>query len=409
MRAAPSFLPKLLRQAGLDRLPLRIALWSGEEFGSDSPKLTLRLRRPSALKHLMRPNAGRLATAYVEEEIDVEGDPRDIVGVGMAFGQVSVRPKLELLRAWHSRARDRKAIRFHYDVSNEFYALWLDRNLVYSCGYFRSESDSLDLAQEQKLHHICRKLCLKPGERFLDIGCGWGGLILWAAEHYGAQCVGITLSERQFEHATRLIRERGLEDRCEVRLMDYRDLDPGEPFDKIASVGMFEHVGRRNLRLYFSQIHDLLVPGGLLLNHGIASSWTAGQDLGSSVGDFIDRYVFPDGELVHIAEASAALAAAGLELRDVEGLRPHYAKTLWHWVERLDCNAEAARRLVGEKAYRIWRIYMAGSAHAFERGWISLYQTLAGRARPDGSLDYPLTREHLYADPATAAAMDAIP
>ena len=411
MRAPPRLLPRLLRQSGLDRLPLRIVLWTGEEFGSGSPKLTLRLRNPAALKLLMRPDAGRLATAYVEGDIDLLGDPQDVVSVGMSFGDLSIKPRRGWLRAWHSRGTDRKAVRFHYDVSNDFYALWLDHNMVYSCGYFRSDADSLEQAQEQKLDHVCRKLCLKAGERFLDVGCGWGGLILWAAEYYGARCIGITLSERQFERATQLIRERGLQDRCEVRLADYRDLEPQEPFDKIASVGMFEHVGRRNLRRYFQQIHDLLVSGGLLLNHGIASSWTAGQSLGASVGDFIDHYVFPDGELVHIAEASSELAAAGLELRDVEGLRPHYARTLWHWVERLDRNAEAARRLVGEKAYRVWRIYMAGSAHAFERGWISLYQTLAARPRPDGFLDYPLTREHLYSGPRpqSVPAIETLP
>jgi cyclopropane-fatty-acyl-phospholipid synthase len=296
----------------------------------------------------------------------------------------------------HTRRFDRKAIRHHYDVGDDFFALWLDPRRVYSCAYFARADDTLERAQEQKLDHICRKLRLKPGERFLDVGCGWGALVQWAAEHYEARALGVTLSENQFEHARARIREAGLEGRCEVRLLDYRDVPEDEPFDKIASVGMFEHVGRRNLPLYFGKLARLLKPGGLVLNHGITLNAPGLRELGSGIGEFIDDYVFPGGELVHVSTVVAEMAAQGIECCDIESLRPHYARTLWQWCDRLEANAAVARASVGEKLYRIWRVYLAGSAHAFERGWMSVYQVLAGRSEPGGSLAVPLTRDYMY-------------
>ncbi|TAM10722.1 MAG: class I SAM-dependent methyltransferase [Nevskiaceae bacterium] len=378
-------------------LPLAIELWNGEHIGPVQPRVTIDLRSPAALKQLLHPSVGKIATAYVEGLIDIHGTLRDAVELVLSLGQTSVAG---VRRKWfsgrHSRHSDRKAIQFHYDVSNDFYGLWLDRNRVYSCGYFHNPDDTLDQAQEQKLDHICRKLCLQRGERLLDIGCGWGGMILWAAQHYGAHCMGITLSQQQHDYVREQIRARKLEDCCEVRLLDYRDLEPDLLFDKISSIGMFEHVGRKNLPTYFDVIRRHLKPGGLVLNHGISASWMNGQGMNSGINDFIDRYVFPDGELVHVAEAQLEMGKLGLEIRDVECLRPHYAKTLWQWVERLDAHADEARRLVGEQAYRVWRVYMAGSALSFERGWISLHQILAGKPREDGTLPLPLTREHLY-------------
>jgi len=397
--APTAMLGSLVGKFSDDGTPLAVRLWNGEQVGAKQPRVTIALRQPSALKLLLKPSAGKLAQAYVEELIDVEGTARDVVSLGFSLGKIGVaKAKSKLLGGRHNRRSDRKAIEFHYDISNEFYALWLDRNLVYSCGYFRNETDSLDAAQEQKLEHICRKLCLQRGERLLDIGCGWGGMILWAAEHYGTRCLGITLSKQQHAYVNEQIRARKLEAVCEVRLLDYRDLDPEIRFDKIVSVGMFEHVGRKNLQTYFNAIQRHLEPGGLLLNHGISASWMNGQSLSSDSGDFVDRYVFPDGELVHIAETMTEIGACGLEVRDVECLRQHYAKTLWHWVERLDHHTDTARQMVGEKTYRIWRTYMAGSALAFEHGWISLYQVLAGKPQDDGTLPHPLTREHLYAN-----------
>ncbi|MGH8462394.1 MAG: class I SAM-dependent methyltransferase [Stenotrophobium sp.] len=390
-------------------LPIAVRYWDGRLVGHEDAKITIALKKPASLLQLLPPSAGKLARAYVEGTIDIIGEIRDIVVLGARMANIGVSSNLP---AWlgplHTRRSDRKAIQFHYDVSNDFYALWLDKNMVYSCAYFRDSADTLDRAQEQKLDHICRKLCLKPGDRFLDIGCGWGGLILWAAQHYGAHCVGITLSRNQHEFVSQRIHDLGLEDLCEVRLADYRELDERQRFDKIASIGMFEHVGRKNLPVYFRKIYRLLEPGGLVLNHGISTSFMKDKKLSSGFGSFIDRYVFPDGELVHVAEAMHELSDCGLEARDVECLRPHYAKTLWNWVERLDKNARVARQYVGEKSYRVWRIYMAASAYAFERGWISLYQIMAGRPKPDGSLPYPLTREHLYSGlPQGPAALPA--
>lgn len=389
-------------------LPLAIQLWNGERVGPDRPRLTIDLRSPAAVKQLLRPSVGKLATAYVEGLIDIHGTLRDAVNLVLSLGQTSVADaRQKWFSGRHSRRTDRRAIQFHYDVSNDFYALWLDRNRVYSCGYFHHPDDTLDAAQEQKLDHICRKLCLKRGEHLLDIGCGWGGMILWAAQHYGTHCLGITLSQRQYDYVQEQIHARKLDDCCEVRLQDYRDLEPSLRFDKISSIGMFEHVGRKNLPAYFDVIRRHLKPGGLVLNHGISSSWMNGQGLNSDISDFIDRYVFPDGELVHVAEAQLEMGKLGFEIRDVECLRPHYAKTLWHWVERLDAHAEQARQIVGEQAYRVWRVYMAGSALSFERGWISLHQVLAGKPREDGSLPLPLTREHLYAGQPTISATAA--
>ncbi|MGH8647837.1 MAG: class I SAM-dependent methyltransferase, partial [Burkholderiales bacterium] len=360
-------------------LPLAVRLWNGASAGAPRPQVTITVTNPLALAALGRPSAGRLAARYVEQQIDVEGPIRDVVGLGTAFAGATDGASLAAgrrLARWvrHTRPYDSKAVRSHYDVGDDFFGLWLDRRRVYSCAYYRRADDTLEIAQEQKLDHICRKLRLAAGERFLDIGCGWGALVMWAAEHYGAQALGVTLSRNQHDYARARIRELGLEGRCEVRLLDYRDVPEERSFDKIASIGMFEHVGRSNLAAYFGKIARLLRPGGLLLNHGITHNAPGRRELGSDISEFIDRYVFPGGELTHISVVMEALSAQGLESWDVESLRPHYARTLWHWVERLEANRAAAVAAVGERIYRIWRIYMAGSAHGFERGWMSVYQ-----------------------------------
>ena len=387
-----------LRERGL---PIQVRFWNGEEHMPAGEALVrLTVREPAALRVLAKPTLGSLARAYVEQHIDVEGDIRDILAIGenLCDAATAVDSKGSSTLSWlkHTKPADRRAIGYHYDVSNDFYALWLDARRVYSCAYFRAPDDTLERAQEQKLDLICRKLMLRRDERLLDIGCGWGGLVFWAAENYGARCLGITLSREQYDFVAREIERRRLSGQVEVRLEDYRDVPEDAPFDKIASVGMFEHVGRARLAAYFAKIHRLLKPGGLVMNHGITH---AGQDIGglrSGISEFIEEYVFPSGELSHVSTVMAELSRQGLECVDAESLRPHYAKTLWHWVERLEAHAGEARRIVGEKRFRIWRFYMGGSAHAFSRGWLSLFQILAGKPLPDGSLPYPYTRDHIY-------------
>ena len=385
-------------------LPVAVEWWDGRRCEvAVEKRIGLRVRDPGVVRSLVRPTLGRLARHYVEQQIDLEGEARELTRVGEAL--VSETPaeggrRSPVVGRWmgHTRRFDRSAIRHHYDVGDDFFALWLDRRRVYSCAYFKSADDDLDRAQEQKLDHICRKLALVPGERLLDVGCGWGGLVMHAAARYGVQATGITLSRNQYDHARRRIAEAGLADRCAIRLLDYRDLPESEPYEKIASVGMFEHVGRSNFPVYFGKLARLLTPGGLLLNHGITLNRPGQHELGSDIGEFIDDYVFPGGELAHVSDVLRAMGDQGLECTDIESLRPHYARTLWHWVQRLEGQRAAAVKMVGEKAYRVWHIYMAGSAHAFERGWMSVYQILASRPATDGRLRLPLTRDYIYSD-----------
>ena len=383
-------------------LPVAVDLWNEKKLLGKTPHLaTLKFSSPSTLLLLSNPSLGKFAESYVEGKVDFQGRIHDVIELLLPLiglpNAAQRKANLNKLKFWrHTRLSDRKAISSHYDVSNDFYALWLDQRRVYSCAYFKNPDDSLDQAQEQKLDHICRKLALKPGERFLDIGCGWGGLILWAAENYGVSSVGITISQNQFDYVTEYVQKYGLTGKVEVRLMDYRDLPETEAFDKIASVGMFEHVGVRNLPVYFRKINRLLKPGGLVLNHGITSVTFEDETLDNENRRFIDKYVFPDGELTHISRVLEVMAREGLECSDIENLRPHYAKTLWHWVDRLETNQDKALELVGEKKYRIWRTYMAGFAVAFERNWDALHQVLAGKPLENGQPAYPLTREYIY-------------
>jgi cyclopropane-fatty-acyl-phospholipid synthase len=293
----------------------------------------------------------------------------------------------------HSKAENRDAIHFHYDVSNEFYALWLDRAMVYSCAYFESPDVDLDAAQQAKLEHICRKLSLQPEEKFLDIGCGWGALVIHAAQRYGVRAHGVTLSPQQLKMARERIEQAGLTDRVSVELMDYRDL-PGESvYDKVASVGMFEHVGLKNLPVYFSTVNRLLKPRGLFLNHGITHDSEGWQPNVST--EFINRYVFPDGQLDTISNIQRVMERAKLEISDVEGLRMHYAMTLRLWVQRLERERSTALKYVNDATYRVWRLYMSACALQFESGEIGIYQVLANK-RTAGKPDLPLTRRHLY-------------
>jgi len=405
----------------LIHLPISVALIlpDGTRLGDAQPKVLLTFKDKASLAHIVAGEVGVLGQDYVEGKFEVEGSMRDLMTLAAALlpgspveaarGGWYTDLVRRLLSVWrHSIERDARQIEFHYDLSDDFYALWLDPRRVYSCAYFHTPDMTLAQAQEAKLDHICRKLRLAPGERFLDVGAGWGGLLLWAAQHYGVDATGITLSRNQNAHVQRLIQEQGLEGRVRVHLLDYRKLDAHQPYDKIASVGMFEHVGRQQLRGYFAQLNRMLRPGGLILNHGITAGGVNNSQLGAGMGEFIEKYIFPGGELTHIGHVLTAITDAGLEDVDVENLRPHYARTLWAWSDALEARLPEARATLagesGARALRAYRMYLAGCAMGFEHGWIALHQILAqpragGRADaldfpPD--LAYPWRRDYMY-------------
>ena len=382
-------------------IPVALVLPNGGRVAlSAAPEVDIYARNWNGVRALAWPQLGKLARAYVHNDIDFSGGARrglaiaeSLVG-SVTHGRDAMRARI---RAWFHQHRSNKTnIQHHYDVSDSFYRLWLDERMVYSCAYFKSDADTIDQAQAQKLDHICRKLRLQPDEEFLDIGCGWGGLIFWAAQNYGVCATGITLSQNQYAYVSAKIAELGLIGRVRVQLIDYADLPDDAAYDKIASIGMFEHVGAHNFPRYFGKIYRILKPGGWVLNHGITQNQVGAESLGSGIGDFMEEYVFPGGQLVHVSRVAEGIASEGLEVVDAEALREHYARTLWQWVDRLEANADAARREVGEEKFRIWRIYLAGSAHAFERGWLSIFQLLAGKPLPDGQLPHPSTREYMY-------------
>ncbi|MDQ2872025.1 MAG: cyclopropane-fatty-acyl-phospholipid synthase family protein [Candidatus Eremiobacteraeota bacterium] len=393
-----------------------IRLWDGTEIpGEERTDFTLLVNTPGAIRSAFSPpvdlNAGRaFAAGLLECEGDMEAAVDAMYVALNRFSKTSIPRMLTLLARLpkeqlsplqeahlngrlHSRERDRQAIGFHYDQPVEFYRTFLDRNLVYSCAYYDDGVDTLDDAQTAKIDHILRKLRLAPGETLLDIGCGWGALVVRAAQRYGAEVLGVTLSKTQHDEARKRIADAGLEKHARVELWDYREL-PKTLFDKIVSVGMFEHVGRSKLPEYFRTAFCLLRPGGLFLNHGIADE-SAGRRGGRSSG-FIERFVFPDGELVAVSDALLVAEKAGFEIRDVENLREHYARTLRAWVANLERHRDSAVAAAGEQAYRTWRLYMAGSAQGFRIGRIGLFQSLLAKPRSDGSVDIPATRRELY-------------
>lgn len=381
------------------QLPLRLRLWNGEQLDLGAkPQVTLTVRDPGLLLELKRPSLDALGSAYVEGRLELDGPIMQVVQLTDRLSEALLgddNPGAVDFLA-HDRAVDAAAISYHYDLSNDFYALWLDSRMIYSCAYFPSGTEDLETAQTAKLQHLCRKLRLQPGERLLDVGCGWGGLAVFAAREYGVEVHGITLSRAQLQLARRRVAEAGLRQRVHLELLDYRDLAQDGRFDKVVSVGMFEHVGHANLPLYCRQLFGAVRPGGLVLNHGITARHVDGRQVGRGAGDFIARYVFPYGELPHLARLSADLSEAGLEVVDVESLRLHYARTLQLWSDNLEAQLPQAATLVPEKALRIWRLYLAGCAHGFRRGWVNLHQVLASRPHADGSHELPWSRADLY-------------
>ncbi|MEZ5740190.1 MAG: cyclopropane-fatty-acyl-phospholipid synthase family protein [Burkholderiaceae bacterium] len=404
MLAAP--LARLLDHVSLRHpIPARIVLWDGTDvpLGPD-PRVAIRLRDPKAVRYFMPPSLDALGDAYVDGAIDIDGAARDAIAVVAELASQGTASMVGKLPHWarrHTRQSDRQAIAYHYDVSNAFYQKFLDSRMVYSCAYFRHDDDDLEAAQLAKLDHVCRKLRLRPGMRLLDIGCGWGALVIHAAGRYGCKAVGVTLSENQRDLAIERVAAAGLADRVEIRLQHYLDIPREQPFDRIASIGMFEHVGLKHLGEYFKRIGELLRPGGMALNHGITSADPDSRSVGLGGGDFIGRHVFPDGELPHVALAITELSRGGLELVDAESLRRHYGRTLWAWSDRFEENLDALGELAGEQRMRIWRAYLAGCAHAFDQGWINIYQLLVGRPVHRGRLldiDHPMTRDYQYVD-----------
>lgn len=421
---------ELIESLFAGRSPRRFAvrLWNDGEIPADggvNPRFTLNLRHPGALRRMfLPPGELSIGEAYLRGDFDIEGDIFAAVNMAENFAELTLGQWLEVVRKLlalprmnpphettkgrgaarlrgtpHTPERDRAAVTYHYDTGNDFFALFLGQWMAYSCAYYEDPEMELDQAQEAKLDYLCRKLKLKRGERLLDIGCGWGGLVVYAAEYYGADVTGITLSDPQAAYGRAWIEQAGMKSRARIEVVDYRDLQSFAPFDKVVSVGMFEHVGRDHLPEYFNAAYRALRPGGLFLNHGIARQkaelpkrWERAL---LQRGKFSQRYVFPDGELVQIGEALSIAEQAGFEVRDVESLREHYARTLRLWVRNLESKYSEAVRITDERTYRTWRLFMAAAARGFESERANIYQALLLKSLP-GAVGLPMTRSDLY-------------
>jgi cyclopropane-fatty-acyl-phospholipid synthase len=421
--SAAEILYPLLRRLLGPELPVQVRAWDGSVVGPPSSPTTIAIDSPDALRRMLwSPGELGLARAYVAGDLHLDGDIFDLlrvrdamanplehldVGLGLkdvpelfraaralgALGRPLPPPREEahLKGRRHSPARDRAAIAHHYDVGNDFYRIVLGPSLTYSCAHWPTPGSTLEEAQAAKYELVCTKLGIRPGMRLLDIGCGWGGMALHAAEHHGAVVVGITLSKEQRRLAAERVADAGLADRVEIREQDYREIHDG-PFDVVSSIGMFEHVGEARTGEYMDDIYALVRPGGRLLNHAI--SRPPGPPAISD-RSFIGRYVFPDGELMEVGKTVSAMQAAGFEVRDVESLREHYALTLRAWVANLEQRWDEAVRLVGPGRARVWLLYMAASAVNFEQGRTAIHQVLGVRPHPDGRSGMPLTRREL--------------
>jgi cyclopropane-fatty-acyl-phospholipid synthase len=393
-------------------VPVAVTAYDGSRAGPSDAATTLVVRSPDALRRVITaPGELGLARAYVAGDLDVEGEIWDLLALRDRLPDVRISPRAVLrlvdeLGGWrqvrrlepppeevrlhgrrHSRSRDAAAISHHYDVSNAFYRMVLGPSMTYSCAVWHDPGDTLEQAQANKHELISRKLGLEPGMRLLDVGCGWGGMVMHAAAHHGVQAVGVTISRRQAELAEKRVAETGLSEQVEIRIQDYREVRDG-PYDAITSIGMFEHVGEAHLSEYSERLRALVRPQGRVLNHGI--SRPPGQRARLPRRSFINRYVFPDGELHEVGRVVSIMQAAGFEVRHTETLREHYALTLRRWVANLEDNWDAAVAEVGEGRARVWRLYMAGSAVNFEAGRSQVHQLLATPSTDDGVSGVPL-------------------
>lgn len=419
--------PVLRRLLGQD-LPIGLRAWDGSVVGPDDPPVTIVVHGPRALQHMLwAPGELGLARAHVAGDLDIEGDVYSLFGlrdllvdpdeglhvgfdaggwlelakVARRIGVGLKRPPIPAEEAHlrgviHSRRRDASAISHHYDVSNEFYRLLLGPSLTYSCAYWAADGYGLADAQAAKHELVCRKLRLQPGERVLDVGCGWGSFAMHAAQHHGGQVVGVTISQEQAALARERVAEAGLTDQVDIRVQDYREVADG-PFDAISSVGMFEHVGLDKTAIYLSHLRDLVRPGGRILNHAISRPSPV-DNAGINPKSFIGRYVFPDAALLEVGTVVSAAQATGLEVRDVQSLREHYAKTLRAWSANMEERWDEVQRLVGPGRARVWRLYIAGSAVGFEQNRTSIHQVLAVRPHRDGRSEMPATRTGMDVD-----------
>jgi cyclopropane-fatty-acyl-phospholipid synthase len=415
--------------------PFAVRLWDGSILSPEpqgAPAFTLVLARPGALRRMLVPPTELAAgEAFIRGDWDIEGElerampfaaqllrwPLRHPAVAALLVQLPADDLPDALPgrgAWEhsvtprSRTRDRRAVHYHYNIGNDFYALFLDRSMLYTGAYFATGTEDLDQAQVAKMELICRKLRLRPGERVLELGCGWGGLMAYAAQHYGVNVVGITLSEPQAVYARNHIAAAGQAERCRVEVCDYRAVHRLGYFDKVVAVGIAEHVGRRNLSAFFDAAYRVLQPGGLFLNQAIGyvherAAMRRLLDPLTNRWNFVWRYVFPEGDLVAPGTLLQVADAAGFETRDVENLREHYPPTLRHWVQRLEANRTEAIRVANEAIYRVWRLYMAASINFFERDYLALYQTLFAKPHADGRVELPRTRADLYAEESITA------
>ncbi len=424
-------LTTLLGRSELADLPVRLVAWDQSTIGPADAPVTVTLHSPDAVRHLLwSPNELGLARAHVSGALDIEGDIFDLLGVADVLAEPGEEVSLRLdPRGWlkvaeaarhlgvlkgrpplpaeearlrgrlHGLRRDAAAISHHYDVGNDFYRLFLGPSLTYSCAYWFADDVDLAAAQAAKHELVCAKLGLRPGMRLLDVGCGWGSMVMHAARHHDVRAVGVTISIEQAELARQRVAEAGLSGRIDIRVQDYRKIDDG-PFDAISSIGMFEHVGEKRAALYFEHLHQLLRPGGRLLNHAISRP---DPDAGTGVDphSFIGRFVFPDGALLEVGTTASAMARSGLEVRDVQSLREHYARTLRAWVANLQGRWDEAQRLVGPGRARVWRLYLAASAIGFEQNRTSVHQVLAVRPHPDGTSEMAPTRQGMDVDQDT--------